>query len=167
VRAYARARAREDTRTGTPPAPREPHPADAAETVGAATTTAATTALVGAPATAVGAALLAEHVHAHRVPPPRKVTRRVATAVDELLAEGIAAEHVRAGLALLRRRTHLSPALLPDLVHEAANPPAPPPPRRGGAFAALDAVDAHLAAGTHPIDTHLGGTHVIDGEAGG
>jgi hypothetical protein len=78
--------------------------------------------------------------------------------VEELLAEGVPPEHVRAGLALLRQRTHLGPALLPDLVHEAANPTARRPGGRESAHDVLDRVEARLNGdrpNPHPV---------IDGE---
>lgn len=67
----------------------------------------------------IGNTLLGEHERACARRPPRDVLRRTGEAIDRLLDEQIDPDDIRAGLALLRARPKLGPALLPDLVHEA------------------------------------------------
>ncbi|MFJ4407243.1 hypothetical protein [Streptomyces sp. NPDC088910] len=64
--------------------------------------------------------LLGEYVAgcAHR--PPERFLGHLGREVQQLLAEGIAADHVRAGLERLRVKG-LSPSVLPSLVNEAMN----------------------------------------------
>jgi hypothetical protein len=71
-------------------------------------------------ATLLGNSLLAEHLKACTSTPPRDVQRRTGEAIDRLLDEGIEADRIRAGLALMRSRPRTGPGLLADLVHEAA-----------------------------------------------
>lgn len=69
-----------------------------------------------------GAHLLAEHIAACRQRPSKDLLLQTSQKIDELLAEEhITADMVRAGLALLRAKPHLSPRLLSNLVFEAGN----------------------------------------------
>lgn len=70
--------------------------------------------------TPLGNSLLDEHVKACSIKPPRDVQRRTGEAIDRLLDEGLEADRIRAGLALMRARPRTGPGLLADLVHEAA-----------------------------------------------
>jgi hypothetical protein len=74
----------------------------------------------GPRSTILGNSLLDEHVKACPIKPPRDVQRRAGEAIDRLLDEGLEAERIRAGLALMRARPRTGPGLLADLVHEAA-----------------------------------------------
>lgn len=60
---------------------------------------------------------------AHR--PPQGVLGHLGREVAKLLAEGIAPEHIRAGLARHRAKG-LHPSTLPSLVHEAMNATSQP-----------------------------------------
>lgn len=53
--------------------------------------------------------------------PPSAVLTALAVQADQLLAEHIPSEHIAAGLDLWGAKPHLSPRLLPQLVHEAVN----------------------------------------------
>ncbi|MFJ5613012.1 hypothetical protein ACIQCJ_26990 [Streptomyces sp. NPDC093221] len=64
--------------------------------------------------------LLGEYVAACAHRPPEKFLGHLGREVQQLLAEGIAADHVRAGLDRLRAKG-LSPSVLPSLVNEAMN----------------------------------------------
>ena len=74
-----------------------------------------------APHTTVSAQqLIAEYEAACAHRPPKDVLGQLGREVKKLLDEGIAPDHIRAGLE--RHRTKgLSPRLLPSLVHEAMN----------------------------------------------
>jgi hypothetical protein len=76
-------------------------------------------------ATLLGVTLLNEHMKAYRHKPPRAVLESTGRVIDGLVDEGISAEDIRAGLALLRARPHLGSGLLPSLVHEAQQGPPP------------------------------------------
>ncbi|MGW2339517.1 hypothetical protein [Streptomyces sp. NPDC001661] len=75
-----------------------------------------------APETASTQALIGEYAAscAHR--PPKGVLGHLGREVAKLLAEGIAPDHIRAGLARHRAKG-LHPSTLPSLVHEAMNAP--------------------------------------------
>jgi hypothetical protein len=71
--------------------------------------------------------LLIEHVKAHKNEPPPSAQSTVKVEIMRLVAEHVPEEHIRAGLGILRQKTHLHPKLLPQLVVEAMNPPKPRP----------------------------------------
>ncbi|KIF75233.1 phage or prophage related protein [Streptomyces sp. 150FB] len=71
-------------------------------------------------ATASAKHLLAEYVAACAHRPPEKVLGHLGREVHQLLREGIAVGHLRAGLDRLRTKG-LSPSVLPSLVNEAMN----------------------------------------------
>lgn len=84
-------------------------------------------------ATASAKHLLAEYVAACAHRPPEKVLGHLGREVHQLLREGIAVGHLRAGLDRLRTKG-LSPSVLPSLVNEAMNATptgaGPRPPHR-------------------------------------
>lgn len=72
--------------------------------------------------TVEGDRLLQEHLAACRLRPAKDLVIQTREQINKLLEEShIGADHVRAGLALLRAKPQLSPRLLPNLVFEAAN----------------------------------------------
>lgn len=77
------------------------------------------------PATAVGNQLLAEHVAAHAHKPPRDEQKWASNAIEKHLAEGIDAQFVRIGLALLREAQEGDPSigagLLAKYIRQAMN----------------------------------------------
>ncbi|MFD7993137.1 hypothetical protein ACFW6E_34715 [Streptomyces olivaceoviridis] len=79
-----------------------------------------------APDTVSAQQLIAEYVAACTHRPPKDVRGHLAKKVRELLAEGIAPAHIRAGLERFRLKP-MHPSALPSLVHEAMNaaPAAP------------------------------------------
>jgi hypothetical protein len=66
--------------------------------------------------------LLGEYLDACEKRPPGRVIAHLGREIKALLAEGIAANDVRDGLALLRRKG-LHPSTLPSCVNQALNPP--------------------------------------------
>ncbi|MFE7114186.1 hypothetical protein ACFU99_02020 [Streptomyces sp. NPDC057654] len=78
-----------------------------------------------APDTVSARQLTGEFVAACAHRPPEKLLGRLGREVNQLLGEGIAPGHIRAGLERLRTKG-LSPSVLPSLVNEAMNadPPA-------------------------------------------
>ncbi|MCE7080145.1 hypothetical protein [Streptomyces sp. ST2-7A] len=74
----------------------------------------------GPPADTSAGQLIAEYTASCEHRPPRSVLDRLGRETAKLLAEGITASHVRAGLALHRAKG-LHPSTLPSLVHEAMN----------------------------------------------
>ncbi|MFF3271701.1 hypothetical protein ACFYWU_12320 [Streptomyces chrestomyceticus] len=78
-----------------------------------------------APNTVSAQQLTGEFVAACAHRPPEKLLGHLGREVNQLLGEGIAPDHIRAGLARLRTKG-LSPSVLPSLVNEAMNagPPA-------------------------------------------
>lgn len=71
-------------------------------------------------------ALLLEHVRGYTTAPPPSAISTVRVEIQRLVAEHVPEAQIRAGLAVLREKTHLHPKLLPQLVVEATNPPRPP-----------------------------------------
>ncbi|MGI5258785.1 hypothetical protein [Streptomyces angustmyceticus] len=83
-----------------------------------------------APDTVSAKKLIGEYVAACAHRPPEKFLGHLGREVNQLLAEGIAPSHVRAGLERLRTKG-LSPSVLPSLVNEAMNAvPVPQEPHR-------------------------------------
>lgn len=81
------------------------------------------------PDTASAQQLVAEYVAACAHRPPGDVLGQLGRQTAKLLAEGIAPDHIRAGLETLRRKG-LHSSLLPSLVNEAMNAPQPTGPHR-------------------------------------
>jgi hypothetical protein len=79
--------------------------------------------------------LIAEYVAACPSRPPSRVLGHLGRQVADLLAEGIDADHVRAGLERFRAKP-LSPAVLPSMVNEAMNAPARAGAGAGGGYRA-------------------------------
>ncbi|MER6307810.1 hypothetical protein ACWC2K_04510 [Streptomyces chattanoogensis] len=77
-----------------------------------------------APDTVSAKQLIGEYVAACAHRPPEKVLGHLGREVNQLLGEGIAPDHVRAGLERLRTKG-LSPSVLPSLVNEAMNATQP------------------------------------------
>ncbi|MGP3775436.1 hypothetical protein ACTWJ8_31910 [Streptomyces sp. SDT5-1] len=96
------------------------------------TTTPAGDANVPAPSTVSARQLIAEYTAACAHRPPRDVLGHLGREVSKLLVEGIAPEHIRAGLTRHRAKG-LHPSTLPSLVHEAMNAPAEGLARPGSA----------------------------------
>ena len=100
-----------------------------------------------APAIIVSAhQLLAEYVAACAHRPPEKVLGHLGREIRQLLGEGIAADHIRAGLH--RQRTKgLSPSVLPSLVNEAMNAAPSQPTSRPAHRAWTNPADVESAYG--------------------
>ncbi|MEV0372790.1 hypothetical protein AB0I10_23680 [Streptomyces sp. NPDC050636] len=79
-----------------------------------------------APDTVSAKQLIGEYVAACAHRPPEKVLGHLGREVNQLLGEGIAPAHIRAGLERLRTKG-LSPSVLPSLVNEAMNATRPAP----------------------------------------
>ncbi|MFB6437858.1 hypothetical protein ACFCVY_13925 [Streptomyces sp. NPDC056411] len=79
-----------------------------------------------APDTVSAKQLIGEYVAACAHRPPEKVLGHLGREVNQLLGEGIAPAHIRAGLERLRTKG-LSPSVLPSLVNEAMNATQPAP----------------------------------------
>lgn len=79
-----------------------------------------------APQTASAKDLIGEYTAACSHRPPASVLGHLGSEVKKLLDEGIAPDHVRAGLARHRAKG-LYPSTLPSLVHEAMNAATPTP----------------------------------------
>jgi hypothetical protein len=76
--------------------------------------------------------LVAEWIDHCEHRPPQRTIAQIGKRAKELLEEGIAYEHVRAGLARWQDKGNLSPSLLPDLVHEVMNGTGRPGGRESG-----------------------------------
>lgn len=84
----------------------------------ASTTTSVTTSTTGDwPASDPTAELLIEHANAYTAPLPPSALTTVRTAIMRLVADGVPAEQIRAGLTRMREKS-LSAGLLPQLVAE-------------------------------------------------
>lgn len=77
-----------------------------------------------APAPDTVPTLVAEYVNACRARPPESVLTRIGRETKTLVDEGVPAEHIRAGLELLRAKG-LNPSALPGLVNEVMNADRP------------------------------------------
>ncbi|WP_139275607.1 hypothetical protein [Mangrovactinospora gilvigrisea] len=92
------------------------------------------------------APLLREHLDQLRAAPPDRIRAQLQRAVDQLVAEQIPEEFIRAGLQRMRTK-QLGARLLPDLVAEAMNPipaaPPGPPSGRHRAWSNPEDIDAY------------------------
>ncbi|GGP40603.1 hypothetical protein [Streptomyces abikoensis] len=84
-----------------------------------------------APSTVSAKVLIGEYVAACAHRPPERVLGHLGRELNQLLAEGIATEHLRAALERLRVKG-LSPSVLPSLVNEVMNATARQTPARAG-----------------------------------
>ncbi|MCX5123544.1 MULTISPECIES: hypothetical protein [unclassified Streptomyces] len=99
-----------------------------------------------APETVSAQQMVAEYAAACPNRPPSAVLGQLGRSVAKLLADGIAAAHIRAGLMRLREKA-LHPSVLPSLVNEAMNPPQTQAPARPAHRTYANPADAEAAYG--------------------
>lgn len=90
--------------------------------------------------------MVAEYAAACPNRPPSALLGQLGRSVAKLLDEGIAAAHIRAGLARLREKA-LHPSVLPSLVNEAMNPPQTQAPARQAHRTYANPADTEAAYG--------------------